>query len=72
MKRRLNSRIIISATCGLISLAIFSIAAYSTYFYEIENHKTAAASEIELVTKEFENLINTQVFKSKGLSSYYI
>lgn len=72
MKQRLNLRILISAACGLIALGIFSIAAYSTYYYEIENHKTAAASEIELVTKELENLINTQVYKSKGLSSYYI
>lgn len=72
MKQRLNFRILISAACGLIAMAVFSIAAYSTYYYEIENHKNAAASEVELVTKELENLINTQVFKSKGLSSYYI
>lgn len=59
-------------TAGLISFGIFSLAAYRTYTYEIENHKQKAASEVERVAKNMESVMSNQIYKAKGITAYLL
>ena len=56
----------------MISLSIFTFAAFLTYAYEIENHKQQSTSEVELVAKDIESVINNQIYKSGGIAAYLI
>lgn len=72
LNRLKKQKLAISLACSAIALCVFALAAYSTYNYEVENQKRMALNEIATVSKELENLINNQLYRSMGLSAYYI
>lgn len=64
-------RIWIAILSGMICFSIFVFSAFRTYSYEIANEKLEVALQIELVAKAMENSLNLQIYKSKGILSFY-
>lgn len=67
-----TKRMLTTTLVSLVSITIFTFAAFLTYTYEIENHKQKATSEVELVAKDIESVISNQIYKSSGIAAYLI
>ncbi len=72
IKLFLKNKILMAFLSGLVIFSIFGLAAYSNYSYQIETHKKVASSEIEITGKGIEQLINNQIYRSQGLSAYFM
>lgn len=66
-----KKRIWIAILSGLVCFSVFIFAAYRTYSYEIANNKLDIALKVELVAKAMENSLNLQIYRSKGILSFY-
>lgn len=66
-----KNRVWIAILSGLVCFSVFIYAAYRTFSYEIANEKLDVALQIELVAKAMEHSLNLQIYKSKGILSFY-
>lgn len=66
-----KNRVWIAVLSGMICFSVFVYSAYRTYAYEIANEKLDVALQIELVAKAMEHSLNLQIYKSKGILSFY-
>ncbi len=64
-------RALIAILSGIVCFSIFTFSAYRTYSFEISNQKHDNAIEIQMVGQTMENLLNLQIYKSKGLLAFY-
>lgn len=66
-----KNRVWIAIISGLLCFTVFAFSSYRTYSYEIANKKLDVSLKIEMVAKAMENALNLQIYKSKGILSFY-
>lgn len=73
MKQTLSKfKYIASLGVGLTVLSVFCLAGFSTYAYQVENHKRASSIEIHALTMKIENLLNDEIALSSGLVAFQL
>lgn len=71
MKQPLSKlKLFASIGVGLTALSVFALAGFSTYAYQVENHKREASVEIHTLSMKIENLLNDEIALSSGLIAF--
>lgn len=63
--------IITAFVAFVVIVATFSLASYIQYEFQVETLKRAATEDMIKVSAELEGLISEQLYKAKGLGTYY-